>query len=199
MRLTDFLVRELRGLPNRLQVAYAVACSEHVLPLFEEFRSSSAPREALKLAWEYARGVDVSALELKHAHQEAGNVIPHIDIDESQEAYVSMTAAESVLETLDSILDASVLAASRAGLGALAAITVVLRIRDVGEFEDISDTNDLTDPTALPSLLVDEWKLQLDVLARLASLREAAITEDWIRRQSEIGLRVQGWWRSSRK
>jgi hypothetical protein len=198
MNLGNHIGQQVAKLPNRLQVAYAAACTEHVLPLFEHLRTSDIPRDALNLAWRYSCGGVAEQEALQKADRETSGVIPNIDEDQSAEAELSMASAVNVLETLDCIQDGSSDAAVRAASGAFNALCIALQMADPTVVDSIAGM-DLNCTDHLPEVLREEWEAQKSALAYLSCVSTPAIAEDWIKSHRERGLKVLYWWKSARK
>lgn len=198
MHPTEFLSRKLAALPNRLQVAFAAGCAEHVLPLFELCARSERPRKALEVAWRYALGENVSFEELRLAADSAASVIPNLDEDQSDEAELSRSAAVAVLETLDAVKDGVAAPAVRAAAGALSALSIAAQILDAQLDEIVGDVEDLPENSNAPPDCVKEWKLQKAMLEQLAEEGPTAVDSRWREIQRERGVEVGNGWKTAR-
>lgn len=194
MHQSEYLLRKVAKLPNRLQVAYAAACAEHVLPLFEHLRGGEVLRKALEVAWRYAFGQDVPFEELRLADEAASAVIPHIDQDPSEEANLSMSAGVNVLETLDSVKDGSPAAAVRAATGALSALSIASQMADPSLVDNFNDVKDLKTPEAILPKVLEEWNVQEEMLSQLGSSKLPTVGQDWKQKHRQRGAETLKWW-----
>jgi len=194
MHPREYLLRKVTKLPNRLQVAYAAGCAEHVLPLFEHLRGSEIPRKALEVAWRYAFGQDVSFEELRLADQAASAVIPHIDQDPSEEANLSMSAAVNVLDTLSSVKDGTPTGAVGSGTGALCALSIASQTADPSAVENFNDVEDLKNPDAVLPKVLEEWRAQEQMLAELSESPLTVVDQEWKQKHRRRGEELLKWW-----
>jgi hypothetical protein len=75
-------------------------CVEHTLPLFELFRSTAAPREALNYAWDCAFGAAPSREKVEGLDKSAAAVIRSASNADTQEGELCLRSASGVLDTL---------------------------------------------------------------------------------------------------
>jgi len=194
MRTDEQLRRDLAKLQKQKCVAFACACAEHVLPIYEkhfeilsnrqQLASSTNVRSTLELIWRCAFGEEVSSTELESADAASSAAIPRIDVDQSVEAEMSMAASVGVLEALDATKSDGAGAAERASSNALKAIMVACYIKnphlpqDIDPIPLIASGKLNAQPEWEP--LVHEFEVQntqLDELLHLSS--NAYVTAEW--------------------
>lgn len=194
-----YLRPQVARLPNRLQVAFAAGCAEHVLPLFELNRKSDRPRNALEVTWRYAFGGEVSFEELRLASESAHSVIPDIEEDPSEEASLSMSAAVTVMATLNAVKDGVPDPAVRAGTGAISTLSIAAQMLDPELEEDLNDIKEFQTPSRVSIRAFEEWKLQEEMLIHLGSGVASPVDQKWKEIHRQRGADILKWWQLSTK
>jgi hypothetical protein len=192
VRTEEQFQTEIASLSKCRRIAFACACAEHVLPLFEKehpllcAHQSLAPadnvRAALDMAWRLALGERVTSAELEDADQLACRSIPRIDLDNGVEAELAMNSAVTVLETLDLIKNDCLTTVGRASASALNTVMIACYIKHPNLDDSANPFPKLHAAQLVGSEwepLVSEWALQNTQLDDLLHLKGQNVTNDW--------------------
>lgn len=103
--MNETVAARLNRLPLRLQVAFAAACAERVIPIFAEQRGDPSPLQlGVEAAWQFACD-DITSDRLDEIVAQIQQVTPNMNV-ESQH-FAAMEACVSVVAAVDVIDDAS--------------------------------------------------------------------------------------------
>jgi hypothetical protein len=206
------------SLPFRAQVAMCCGCVEHTLPLFELFRRSAVPREALDYAWECAFGIVTPSREqVERLDKAAAGVIRNASNADTQDGELCLRSAVGVLDTL-AYLTGVEEAASRVCSAVLDALLLAVSLSEGGGrrypkkreqlVDDVSEgAPDKRDPrrsllatiqdgSNIPALVSEEMVIQrqmIDEVRRWTDARLAIVwREEHRRRGRAIAERLGG-------
>lgn len=116
-------IDRLGRLPRRLCAAFAAACAQRVLRIYEldYDETNRAPHNAVELTWEYACGNNIDPARLAAAQDAASKATPNIEV-EGDEYTAPMLACVSASYALDAAQDSTGASAARAASAARDAV-----------------------------------------------------------------------------